>query len=161
MPKKRKIAPQTRNVAGESHIDQVACGANAVATSIAAPITAIIPPTTDIHRRWRAWPAATAAWWVEPGGRVLPQGEFGAAAASEGSGAALRHTPRYYHTSHAPGIALDCCQDCCQRVNRFRTASDRHRTAPQVNAELGQHRTARLDLRIRWPQRRALALLGE
>ncbi len=26
---------------------------------------------------------------------------------------------------HAPGIALDCCQDCCQRGNRFRTPSDR------------------------------------
>ncbi len=86
---------------------------------------------------------------VEPGGRVLPQGESGAAAASEGSGAGLRHTPRYYDTSHAPGIALDRCQDCCQRGNRCRTPSDRHRTAPQVNAELGQHWTARPVLRIR------------
>ncbi len=51
---------------------------------------------------------------VEPGGRVLPHGESGPAAASEGSAAGLRHTPRYYDTSHTPGIALDCCQDCCQ-----------------------------------------------
>jgi hypothetical protein len=43
---------------------------------------------------------------VEPGGRVLPLGESGAAAASEGSGAGLRHAPRYYDTSRAPGIGV-------------------------------------------------------
>jgi hypothetical protein len=54
-PKKRKIAPQTTNVAGVSHNGHVACGAKAVAASIPTPITAIIPPATDIHRRRRAW----------------------------------------------------------------------------------------------------------
>ncbi len=61
-PRKRKIAPQTRSAVGVIHDAHVVCGANVVATSNATPITAIIPPTTDIHRRWRAWLAATAAW---------------------------------------------------------------------------------------------------
>ena len=86
---------------------------------------------------------------AEPGGRELPHGESGAAAASEGPGAGPRHTPRHYDTAHAPGIALDCCQDCCQRGKRFRTASDGHRTAPQVNGKLGHYWTARPVLRIR------------
>ena len=49
----------------------------------------------------------------------------------------------------APVIARDCCQDCCQRGSRFWTPSDGHRTAPQVNAELGQQWTARPVLRTR------------
>jgi hypothetical protein len=33
------------------HDAHVVCGANAVARAIATPITAIIPPITDTHRR--------------------------------------------------------------------------------------------------------------
>jgi hypothetical protein len=69
----------------------------------------------------------------------------------------LRKTPPEQVYAHlltvarptAPVIARDCCQDRCQRGNRFWTPSDGNRTAPQVNAELGQHWTARPVLRSR------------
>ena len=41
---------------------------------------------------------------AEPGGQVSSQGQSGAAAPSEGSGAGLRRTPHHYDASHARGI---------------------------------------------------------
>jgi hypothetical protein len=82
---KEEDHPPTRNVAGVSHNDHVACGTNAVATSIATPIAAIIPPTTDTHRDGGHGQQPRQPGEMKPSGRVLSQGESGAAAASEGS----------------------------------------------------------------------------